>query len=34
MKIENIIERLESIAAPSYQEDYDNSGLLTGEPDG
>jgi dinuclear metal center YbgI/SA1388 family protein len=31
MKIENIIAHLESIAAPSYQEDYDNCGILTGE---
>ena len=31
MKIEHLIAHLESIAALSYQEDYDNSGILTGE---
>ncbi len=28
--IKNVIERLESLAPLAYQEDYDNSGLLTG----
>jgi len=31
MKIEHIIAHLESIAALTYQEDYDNSGILTGD---
>ncbi|HEX4374268.1 MAG TPA: Nif3-like dinuclear metal center hexameric protein [Puia sp.] len=30
MKISEIISHLETIAPPAYQEDYDNSGLLTG----
>jgi dinuclear metal center YbgI/SA1388 family protein len=30
MKIREIIQHLESIAPPEYQEDYDNSGLITG----
>ena len=30
-KIKDIIQHLESFAPPSYQEDYDNSGLITGE---
>jgi dinuclear metal center YbgI/SA1388 family protein len=30
MKIRNIIQHLESIAAPEFQEDYDNSGLIAG----
>lgn len=33
MKIAAIISCLESIAPSSYQEEYDNSGLLTGNPD-
>lgn len=32
MKIAAIIEALEKIAPPSYQESYDNAGLLTGNP--
>jgi dinuclear metal center YbgI/SA1388 family protein len=31
MKISEIIQHLEAIAAPEYQEDYDNSGLITGD---
>jgi dinuclear metal center YbgI/SA1388 family protein len=31
MKISEIIQHLESIAALKYQEDYDNSGLMTGD---
>lgn len=30
-KIKDVIQYLESVAPPSYQEDYDNSGLLTGD---
>lgn len=33
MKLHEITSFLESIAPLSYQEDYDNSGLITGEPD-
>jgi dinuclear metal center YbgI/SA1388 family protein len=33
MKIKDITAYLESIAAPALQEDYDNAGLLTGDPD-
>jgi dinuclear metal center YbgI/SA1388 family protein len=33
MKIADVIYFLESIAHPSLQEHYDNSGLLTGDPD-
>lgn len=32
MKVKEITDYLESIAPRSYQESYDNSGLLTGEP--
>lgn len=32
MKIQEIISALEDIAPPSYQESYDNAGLLTGQP--
>ena len=32
MKIAEIIALLESIAPPSLQEQYDNAGLLTGNP--
>lgn len=32
MKIAAIMEALEKIAPPSYQESYDNTGLLTGNP--
>ncbi|HWB25285.1 MAG TPA: Nif3-like dinuclear metal center hexameric protein [Chitinophagaceae bacterium] len=32
MKISNVIQFLEQIAPPSYQESYDNAGLLTGSP--
>lgn len=32
-KVREIIELLEQIAPPEYQESYDNSGLLTGSPD-
>jgi dinuclear metal center YbgI/SA1388 family protein len=31
MKISEIIQHLESIAPPEYQEEYDNSGLITGD---
>src|SRR5450432_2680707 len=34
MKIRDIIQRLESFAAPEYQEDYDNSGLIAGDGTG
>lgn len=33
MKVKDVTQYLESIAPRSYQESYDNSGLLTGEPD-
>lgn len=33
MKIRDIIQHLESIAAPEYQEEYDNSGLMAGNPE-
>ena len=33
VKIKNILSHLESIAPPSYQESYDNAGLLTGQAD-
>lgn len=33
MKIAAVISYLESIAPSSYQESYDNAGLLTGDPD-
>jgi putative NIF3 family GTP cyclohydrolase 1 type 2 len=33
MKISELISFLESIAPLSYQEDYDNSGLITGYPE-
>lgn len=33
MKVKDITEYLESFAPRSYQESYDNSGLLVGEPD-
>jgi len=33
MKISDIITFLENIAPPSYQENYDNSGLITGNLD-
>ena len=32
MKIKNIINLLEDLAPLSYQENYDNSGLITGNP--
>ena len=32
MKISEIISHLELLAPPAYQESYDNSGLLTGDP--
>ncbi len=32
MKIKKLIAFLESIAPPSYQENYDNAGLLVGDP--
>lgn len=32
MKVKDITEYLESLAPRAYQESYDNSGLLTGEP--
>ncbi len=33
MKIGDIIQKLENFAPPAFQEAYDNSGLLTGNPD-
>jgi len=33
IKIKDITSHLERLAPPSYQESYDNSGLLTGSPD-
>jgi dinuclear metal center YbgI/SA1388 family protein len=33
LKIRDITHHLESFAPPAYQESYDNSGLLTGQPD-
>jgi len=33
MKISEIISALEMLAPPALQEDYDNAGLLTGEPE-
>ena len=33
LKIGDIIRHLESVAPPAYQESYDNSGLLIGQPD-
>jgi dinuclear metal center YbgI/SA1388 family protein len=33
MKLQELISHLESIAPLSYQEDYDNSGLITGSPE-
>ncbi len=32
MKIKNIIELLDDLAPPFYQESYDNAGLITGNP--
>ncbi len=32
MKIADIIQELERLAPPAYQESYDNAGLLTGDP--
>ncbi|MFM8951081.1 MAG: Nif3-like dinuclear metal center hexameric protein, partial [Bacteroidota bacterium] len=32
-KLHNIIRFLESLAPPSLQESYDNSGLIVGNPD-
>ena len=32
-KIKDIVQYLEQLAPPAYQEDYDNSGLLTGDLD-
>ncbi|MEK7257632.1 MAG: Nif3-like dinuclear metal center hexameric protein, partial [Bacteroidota bacterium] len=32
MKIQEIIAHLDAVAPPSYQESYDNAGLLTGDP--
>lgn len=32
-KIKDIIQYLETFAPPAYQEDYDNSGLITGDQD-
>jgi dinuclear metal center YbgI/SA1388 family protein len=34
MIIRDFIQRLESFASPEYQEDYDNSGLITGDGTG
>ena len=34
MKIAEVIQLLEKLAPPSYQESYDNAGLLTGNADG
>lgn len=33
MRINQIISFLENLAPPAYQEDYDNSGLIVGNPD-
>jgi len=33
MRLALLIKHLESVAPPSYQEDYDNSGLLVGDPE-
>jgi dinuclear metal center YbgI/SA1388 family protein len=33
MKLNDLINFLESVAPSSYQEDYDNSGLITGNPE-
>jgi len=33
MKIKKLVTFLESVAPPSYQESYDNAGLLVGNPD-
>ena len=33
MKLQELISYLESVAPLSYQEDYDNSGLITGNPE-
>ncbi|MEM9821255.1 MAG: Nif3-like dinuclear metal center hexameric protein, partial [Bacteroidota bacterium] len=33
MKIKNLIQYLESIAPPIYQEGYDNAGLIVGDPE-
>jgi len=32
MQIKEVIAFLESIAPPSYQENYDNAGLIVGSP--
>src|SRR5699024_12412439 len=32
MKLKNIVEYLEQVAPLAYQESYDNSGLLVGDP--
>lgn len=31
--VKDVVRHLETFAPPAYQEDYDNSGLLAGEPD-
>ncbi len=33
MKIKTLIQWLESVAPPAYQESYDNSGLIVGDPE-
>ncbi|TSJ43502.1 Nif3-like dinuclear metal center hexameric protein [Mucilaginibacter corticis] len=33
MKLSQLIAHLETIAPPAYQEDYDNAGLIVGNPD-
>jgi dinuclear metal center YbgI/SA1388 family protein len=33
MRLSVLVKYLEQVAPPNYQEDYDNSGLLIGEPD-
>ena len=33
IKIKDITDYLETLAPPPYQESYDNSGLLVGDPD-
>lgn len=33
MQIREIIQHLEKLAPPAYQESYDNAGLITGDPD-
>ena len=32
MKITEVVSFLNTVADPSYQEDYDNAGLIAGDP--